>query len=179
MYDCKTLEPDDNVTHYQIAVSTELPDLSKITPKGDENTCWNVVVDKADGESRTIKEDMLGTPVKARYVKLSVPRTSEEMNAHTSRIYAFDVLGKKTVNGVAGISADGDGLTVPSVMSAGQIVDFGVSNCVTNLYTVAGALVDSAASAKGSYKVPAVASGLYIISVSAVEGTATAKVMVR
>ena len=179
MYDCKNLEPDDNVTHYQIAVSTELPDLDKITPRGDENTCWNTVVDKADGASRNTKEDVLDIPVRARYVKLTVPRTSEEMNAHTSRIYAFDVLGEKTTDGVTDIATEASGIAVPTVITAGEIVNFNVSNCVTNLYTVAGALVDSAASDKGSYTVPSVAPGLYIMSISAAEGTTTAKVTVR
>ncbi len=179
MFDCKNLEPDDNVTHYQIAVSSEAPDLDKITPQGDTNSCWQVVVDKADGASRNTKEDMLDNPVTARYVKLTVPRTSDEMNAHTSRIYAFDVMGQKAISGVADIAAEGSQIVVPAVMTAGEIVNFSVSDCVVNLYTVAGALVDSAASANGTYTVPAVAPGLYIISVTAPEGTANAKVTIR
>lgn len=179
MFDCKNLEPDDNVTHYQIAVSSEAPDLDKITPQGDTNSCWQVVVDKADGASRNTKEDMLDNPVTARYVKLTVPRTSDEMNAHTSRIYAFDVKGQKAISGVADIAAEGSQIVVPAVMTAGEIVNFSVSDCVVNLYTVAGALVDSAASANGTYTVPAVAPGLYIISVTAPEGTANAKVTIR
>ena len=179
MYDCKNLEPDDNVTHYQIAVSTEAPDLSKITPKGDENTCWQVVVDKADGKDRNTKEDNLDTPVKARYVKLTVPRTAEDMNAHTSRIYAFDVKGEKTTDGVADVAVESSQIVLPSALTAGQTVAYAATNCVTRLYTVAGALVDSAVSAEGSYTVPAVAPGLYILSVNADQGTATAKVTVR
>ena len=179
MFDCKNLEPDDNVTHYQIAVSSEAPDLDKITPQGDTNSCWQVVVDKADGASRNTKQDMLDNPVTARYVKLTVPRTSDEMNAHTSRIYAFDVMGQKAISGVADIAAEGSQIVVPAVMTAGEIVNFSVSDCVVNLYTVAGALVDSAASANGTYTVPAVAHGLYIISVTAPEGTANAKVTIR
>ena len=138
-----------------------------------------MVVDKADGKDRNTKEDNLDTPVKARYVKLTVPRTAEDMNAHTSRIYAFDVKGEKITDGVADVAVESSQIVLPSALTAGQTVAYAATNCVTRLYTIAGALVDSAVSAEGSYTVPAVAPGLYILSVCADEGTATAKVTVR
>lgn len=100
--DCKTLEPDENIDHYNILVSEERPDLKLITPKEDGNKCWKTVVSRANTGDEKIKEDVLDSPVRARYVKLEVPRHNEEMNAHTSRVFAFDVHGQKSV--IAGVS---------------------------------------------------------------------------
>lgn len=102
MYDCKTLVPQDpNVDHYKISVSADTPDLSKITPTGDRNTCWTTVVERYDNESENIKEDKLETPVRARYVKFELPRVTKdgkEYNTTTHRIYALDVFGEKSDN---------------------------------------------------------------------------------
>ena len=100
MYDCKTLVPQDpNVDHYKISVSADTPDLSKITPAGDQNTCWTTVVERYDTQSENIKEDKLDTSVSARYVKFELPRVKKdgkEYNTTTHRIYALDVFGKKS-----------------------------------------------------------------------------------
>ncbi len=111
MYDCKTLVPQDpNVDHYKISVATEEPVVSKILPTGDANTCWTTVVERFDTQDINIKEDVLDAPVKARYVKLELPRVTKdgkEYNTTTHRIYAFDVFGEKSDNsGVETIAVD-------------------------------------------------------------------------
>jgi hypothetical protein len=94
MYDCKTIEPDNNIDTYQIYVSNDLPDLNLITPQGDSNTCWGEpVVNKTGQSDVALKDDVLAKPVTGRYVKLVIPRTDDDMNNFTARIYAFDVLG--------------------------------------------------------------------------------------
>jgi predicted GH43/DUF377 family glycosyl hydrolase len=94
MYDCKTIEPDNNIDTYQIYISKDLPDLNLITPRGDSNTCWGEpVVNKTGQSDVALKDDVLAKPVTGRYVKLVIPRTDDDMNNFTARIYAFDVLG--------------------------------------------------------------------------------------
>ena len=93
IYDCQNIEPDENLDAYQISVATELPDLSLIGPEGDDNSCWQTIVDRTNTGSEATHTDHLDTPVKGRYVKLAIPRTTASMNNHTSRIYSFDVYG--------------------------------------------------------------------------------------
>lgn len=105
IYDCKNIEVDDNMDAYQIYVSEEKPNLSLITPQGDTNTCWTKVVDRTGVGSEATKTDELLQTIRGRYVKLVVPRTEDSMNAHTSRVYEFDVYGTKTATGIHAVSS--------------------------------------------------------------------------
>ena len=98
IHDCKNLAIDENMDAYQVFVSEEMPDLSLITPQGDGNTCWTKVVDRTGVGSESTKTDELDKPVTGRYVKFVVPHLEDGVNAHTSRIYNFDVYGEEVVS---------------------------------------------------------------------------------
>ena len=98
IYDCKLHENNNNLDHYIISIATERPDVKLITPSGDSNTCWTEVVNtKEVNQDETTHVHVLTEPVKARYVKLEVPRVNvdgdrgHDLNHATSRVFAFDV----------------------------------------------------------------------------------------
>lgn len=90
IYDCKTLEPDDNITGCNIYVSETAPSLELIGNTGDENTCWTEVVNSNDEGGVNVKEYALSAPVKGRYVKLVIPR---DKTTGTVRLFQFEVYG--------------------------------------------------------------------------------------
>ena len=110
IYDCKHLEPDNNLDYYKISIATERPDVKLITPSGDSNTCWEKVVEAMDvNQDEKTHEHVLDTPVSARYVKLEVPRVNvdgdrgHDLNHATSRVYAFDVHAEGIQTGIGSI----------------------------------------------------------------------------
>lgn len=178
--DCKTLEDGENMSHYTIHVSSEMPNLDLITPQGDSNTCWTEVVSNEDGLGQNIKDHKLQTAVKGRYVKLTVPRLTEEMNNATHRVYAFDVLGSSKTTGIDNVATETSAITIPGTATAGQNVTIGgVEGADVAIYSLTGAKVYSAAIEGNSFIMPAVQPGLYIVSVKAANGTADAKLIVR
>lgn len=172
MYDCRTIEPDENVTHYQVYVSETLPDVDLITPQGDANNCWELVVDKADCGSESLKDELLEQPVRGRYVKLVVPRTADDMNNQTSKIYAFDVYGSIAT----GIGQDVDGLRTVSVYpkvvpGGGQIGISGFEGQVdVKMYSMSGGVVYDRSVSGGRLEIPFVPAGCYIIKVVGLKG---------
>ena len=110
IYDCKHLEPDNNLDYYKISIATERPDVKLVTPKDDLNNCWTeVVVAENVDQNETTHEHVLTEPVKARYVKFEVPRVNvdgnrdHDLNHQTSRIYAFDVHAQAEQTGIGSI----------------------------------------------------------------------------
>jgi hypothetical protein len=95
LYDAKSVDASaTNMDAYQIFLSDEYPDLSLISPSGDENECWTKVADKKNVGSSSKKLLVLSTPTRCRFVKLVLPRTSESMNAvDAPALYAFQVYG--------------------------------------------------------------------------------------
>ena len=95
LYDAKSLDASaTNMDAYQIFLSDECPDLSLISPSGDENECWTKVADKKSVGSSSKKLLVLSTPTRCRFVKLVFPRTSESMNAVAApALYALQVYG--------------------------------------------------------------------------------------
>ena len=96
LYDAKYCDDAaKNIDTYQIYVSTQCPDLSLIDKSGDSNTCWTKIVDKRNTALMNRKIATLTTPVRARYLKLVLPRTSNSMNnVDTPVLYAFEAQGK-------------------------------------------------------------------------------------
>lgn len=95
LYDAKSLDASaTNMDAYQVFLSDECPDLSLISPMGDENECWTKVADRKNVGSSSKKTLVLSTPTRCRFVKLVFPRTSESMNAASApALYAFQVYG--------------------------------------------------------------------------------------
>ena len=110
IYDCKLHENNNNLDHYIISIATERPDVKLVTPSGDSNTCWTEVVNtKEVNQDETTHVHVLTEPVKARYVKLEVPRVNvdgdrgHDLNHATSRVFAFDVHGQAIQTGIGSI----------------------------------------------------------------------------
>jgi len=95
LYDAKSMDASaTNMDAYQVFLSDECPDLSLISPWGDENECWTKVADKKNVGASSKKLLVLSTPARCRFVKLVFPRTSESMNAAAApALYALQVYG--------------------------------------------------------------------------------------
>ena len=96
LYDAKYLDGTaQNIDCYQIYVATECPKLSLIDKIGDANTCWTLVADMQNAALQSRKSVSLSTPVRARYLKLQLPRTSNSKNnVEMPVLYAFEAQGK-------------------------------------------------------------------------------------
>lgn len=97
IWDAKSVDADAvNLNAYQISVSEEKPNLSLTDKKGDDNTCWTMVADKRNAGATSKKTVSLSTPVRGRYVKLTIPRTSTNINnVEHPTLYAFNIYGTK------------------------------------------------------------------------------------
>ena len=180
IYDSKTLGPDENLTHYQIYVSTEEPDIKLITPQGDSNTCWTLVVDKADQGDVAKKEDLLSTPIKGRYVKLVVPRTSDNMNAHTSRVFAFDVYGTESSSSIDTPINNGATISIypTSIPENGSLTVSNAEGAACILYSLSGATMQTGKIKNQTFKLKGISKGVYILKVSGNNGETSAKISV-
>ena len=180
IYDSKTLGTDENMTHYQIYVSVEKPDVKLITPQGDTNTCWTLVVDKSDQGDVAKKDDVLTTPVRGRYVKLVVPRTNEGMNPQTSRVYAFDVHGTSIVSSIDTPSDNGNTISVypTSIPENGTLTVSNADNAHCVLCSLSGAIVQKGEIKNQAFTLKGISKGLYILNILADTGTASAKISV-
>lgn len=99
---CVREKNNGNIADYQIYVTTKEYDGDKMefdAPyiKGWENDDWELVVDRTDQGELDVKEDILSTPKKARYIKLVVlDRGYRKDNGNPEdavRIYGFDIYG--------------------------------------------------------------------------------------
>lgn len=95
LYDAKYFDTSaQNIDTYQIYVSSEKPDLSLIDATNDANTCWSLVADMRAGFMQSRKIANLSQPVRARYLKLLLPRTSNSMNnVEKPALHAFEAYG--------------------------------------------------------------------------------------
>ena len=178
LYDCRTLEPDVNVSDYQIYVSDTAPDLSLISVTGDSNTCWELAVDKKGQANVNIKKVTLDNAVKARYVKLVVPRTTPTQNAQTTKLYAFDVLGTSCTTGIGHATAPT--LALPALARAGQTLhaDLGCQG-VFMLYSPDGTLAARQPfNGTLSFSLP-MQKGLYVACIRTAQGLHSAKMAIR
>lgn len=114
IWDARSMDTNaTNLSNYSIMVSEEKPDLSLIGKKGDDNTCWKTVAEKKNASTLNKKVVYLSNPVRARYVKLVIPRTNITMNnVDSPMLFAFHVYG--TEADVDGIQASGPAEPVPT-----------------------------------------------------------------
>ena len=178
LYDCRTLEPDVNVSDYQIYVSDTAPDLGLISVTGDSNTCWELAVDKKGQANVNIKKVTLDNAVKARYVKLVVPHTTPTQNAQTTKLYAFDVLGTSCTSGIGHATAPT--LALPALARAGQTLhaDLGCQG-VFMLYSPDGTLAARQPfNGTLSFSLP-MQKGLYVACIRTAQGLHSAKMAIR
>lgn len=178
LYDCRTLEPDVNVSDYQIYVSDTAPDLGLISVTGDSNTCWELAVDKKGQANVNIKKVTLDNAVKARYVKLVVPHTTPTQNAQTTKLYAFDVLGTSCTSGIGHATAPT--LALPALARAGQTLhaDLGCQG-VFMLYSSDGTLAARQPfNGTLSFSLP-MQKGLYVACIRTAQGLHSAKMAIR
>ncbi len=180
IYDSKTLGVDENMTHYQIYVSVEKPDVKLITPQGDANTCWTRVVDKSNQGNVAKKRDVLATPVIGRYVKLVVPRTTSNMNAHTSRVYAFDVYGTNDASSIDAPSSNGNTVSIypTSIPENGSLTISNADNAHCVLYSLSGVIMQTGEMKNHTFTLNGIAKGEYIIKIYANTGETSAKISV-
>lgn len=112
VHDCKVLEDNSNFGACDISISETMPDLSKISVLGDENTNWTVVVDNEDAEDQfgiDVKEYNLDAPLKGRFVKFIIPQQWIQ-SGQATRVYQFEVYGNE-----AAIDADDATLAVLAI----------------------------------------------------------------
>ena len=201
LVDCKaggeTSEP--NLEALNIYVSNTAPDLSKITPKGDSNDCWNLVASETEAgnqntktytfksksesdpeaEPKEVKAKAETAPVRARYVKLEVPffiDGTPTKNTFTARVPALNVYGTKYVvgTGVGGIDADDAAISVRTAAGAAVVE---ASDATVYVYDLAGRLI-SKKSVNGTAAIELPAS-IYLVRVVTPAGSKVAKVAIR
>lgn len=178
IYDTHTLDPntDKNMDGYQIFVSTEAPDMSLIDPLEDRNTVWTKVVDATGRVNESIKEDAI-EPTTGRYVKLVIPRSRVST---TTRLYQFEVYGKKHTSAVDAADKTADLAIYPTVLQSGDKLNISNPNPARlTLYSLQGnVLAKAEISANASYPVE-VGAGNYIVQVTMDGVTRSAKLLVK
>ena len=178
IYDTHTLDPntDKNMDGYQIFVSTEAPDMSLIDPLEDHNTVWTKVVDATGRVNESIKEDAIETTT-GRYVKLLIPRSRVST---TTRLYQFEVYGKKHTSAVDAADKTADLAIYPTVLQSGDNLNISNPNPARlTLYSLQGnVLAKAEISANASYPVE-VGAGNYIVQVTMDGVTRSAKLLVK
>lgn len=95
LYDAGNFESNvNNLSGYKIYTSTQIPNFNLISNNEDKNTVWTKVVDATNRKLENIKTDVI-TPIKARYVKLEIPRSR---TATYTRLYEFEVYKSPVLN---------------------------------------------------------------------------------
>ncbi|MCF0196775.1 MAG: hypothetical protein HUK03_06015, partial [Bacteroidaceae bacterium] len=90
----ETGSDNKNLDTYQVYAATERPDLTAITTQGDTNTCWTLIHDGHDEGSVSDKRMVFTPAVRARYLKLWIPRTTAEMNdMKAAKLFGLNVYG--------------------------------------------------------------------------------------
>ena len=81
----------NNVTGYNVYISTEAPDLNEITNSSDNNSLWHQVI---SGElNKAVKEKQIDK-VKARYIKLEIPQAN--IDSESAAITEFEIYKDNT-----------------------------------------------------------------------------------
>ncbi len=102
----ETASDNKNLDTYQVYFSTECPDLSLITPQGDANTCWTLAYEGKNEGNISDKRGTFTPAVRARYVKLWIPRTTSDMNDMKAvKLFGFNLFGKAVTTGVGQMQA--------------------------------------------------------------------------
>lgn len=161
LYDCKYLEYNDNVMGYNVYVSETMPDLELITNLEDGNTNWTKVVDAyaKDRLLDDVKEDVLTSAVKGRYVKLEIPRSR---TVGTVRLYEFQIFGELSGSSIENEEVESFNI-YPTVLNGSTNLTLNNTNeGVFSIYTLNGQLVHSQSVAPASQVQVNLASGIYI-----------------
>jgi predicted GH43/DUF377 family glycosyl hydrolase len=97
LYDAGNFESNvNNLSGYSIYTSTQIPNFNLISGTEDNNTVWTKVVDATNRKLDNVKTDLI-QPVKARYVKLEIPRSR---TSNYTRLYEFEVYKKSIQNAI-------------------------------------------------------------------------------
>lgn len=111
IWDARSMDKNaTNLSNYSILVSEEKPDLSLIGKKGDDNTCWKPVAEKKNGSTLNKKVVYMPNPVRARYIKLLIPRTTTSINnVDSPELFAFHIYGTEAdTDGIQNINYNRD-----------------------------------------------------------------------
>ncbi|MDX9918780.1 MAG: discoidin domain-containing protein [Paludibacter sp.] len=141
LHDARTLIPDgSNLMGYNVYVSPDLPDISKIGANIDENTCWTKIID-AYAEDRTdvdVKvDDLIANGV--RYVKLEVPRSR---TTGLIQIYQFEVFGQEVPSLVQNVvKENGFSLNTNFLRKNNSLIMSSDKNGVVRVYNLQGVMV--------------------------------------
>lgn len=111
IWDARSMDENAfNISNYSIMVSEEKPDLSLIGKRGDDNSCWTSVAEKKNASTLNKKVVYLSNPVRARYVKLLIPRTTTSMNnVDSPELFAFHIYGTEAdTDGIQNINYNRD-----------------------------------------------------------------------
>lgn len=106
-----------NLNGYKIYVSTEKPDLGLITLLVDKNIVWTKVVDVNGVKIDNIKTNVIN-PIKARYVKLEIPRSRSSL---TNKIYQFEIYKKNIQDGISDTGLSGVSIW-PRILKSGDLI---------------------------------------------------------
>lgn len=164
IYDSEFLDESEisNVSGYKIYVSTEAPDLNKISGYKDENTVWQMVVNRNGKGRDDVKIEEI-EPVSARYVKLEIPR-SNILNGVA--IYQFEIYRKAEDTGNRQVERKTMNL-YPSLLKRGESLSVNVPVAgKLKFYNNYGTLIfDTEINASCNIIVPLVLSeGIYFVS---------------
>ena len=188
LVDCKGGGEDNpNIEEMTILASSTRPDLSKITPQGDTNTCWSVVASETEGGNIDTKsytfgdKTRAGSSLSARYLKIEIPffeadGKTRNKNTFTCRVPAFNVYGSISESGIGEISSESDAAAAQIRAIAGG-VEVKAADATVCVYDIDGTIcarkhVDGTA----TIKLPA---SLYAVSVISNGAAKVAKVAVR
>ena len=188
LVDCKGGgENNPNIEEMTILASSTRPDLSKITPLGDTNTCWRVVASETEGGNIDTKsytfgdKTRAGSSLSARYLKIEIPffeadGKTRNKNTFTCRVPAFNVYGSISQSGIGEISSESDAAAAQIRAIAGG-VEVKAADATVCVYDIDGTIcarkhVDGTA----TIKLPA---SLYAVSVISNGAAKVAKVAVR
>lgn len=168
----------NNLSGYKIYLSSVSPNLNAITPLRDNNTTWTQVVDMTGKRGDNVKTSLI-EPVKARYVKLEIPRSRTIATPLT--ISQFEIYKKSNTNTEAQIEVNK--LNVfPTVLKSGESINvFNNQPGEINIFSQQGALLFRSelrenTNNKYSLRLP---QGNYIVNLKTKKSTLSSKIIIR
>lgn len=179
LYDAKTLEKSEfNLSGYNVYLSTEAPDISKIVRNKDGNTCWTKVVDAyaENRQSENIKTDLI-TPTRARYVKLEIPRTRASGNV---LLFQLEVFGEKVATALPQAMDDNQWDIASNPLKRGTPILINGQG-VLRIYSVQGKLVKekTASDAQTTVSSSDMQPGVYLLQWTADNRTKTKSLIIN
>lgn len=176
LYDAGNFESNvNNLSGYNIYTSVQAPNLNLISNTEDNNTVWTKVVDATNRKLENVKVDII-QPVRARYVKLEIPRSR---TSTYTRLYEFEVYKKSIQSAISRVNNTKLKMW-PTVIKRGESINVAVEEPgELNVFSQQGALLLSSQlvslANKYSINLPV---GCYIVAVKTKNFQKNAKLLI-